>query len=250
MGRLEGKVAVVTGAGRGLGRAIAELFSREGASVLVTDIQDDLGAEVEKSIADGGGRGVFRHLDVTSEDDWAAGVEYCRTEFGAPDILVSNAMFWADSNIAEITVADWQRSLDVMLGGTFHGIRAVLPDMRERGAGTVVSVASPIGGNIGIPTLAGYQAAKAGIIALTRHVAVTYGSAGIRANSLLPGPMYTPGLAEIGFTETAEAIASGFPLARIAAPEEVAAGALFLASDESGYMTGACLNVDGGHAAI
>lgn len=250
MKRLINKTAIVTGAGRGLGRAIAEAFAREGAAVLVTDVQDDLGTDVTDAIVKSDGQARFQHLDVTQEDEWTYAVERCRTELGAPDILVNNAMVWYNADIAAVTVEEWHRGLDVMLNGTFYGIRAVLPDMRARKAGSIVSVGSPIGGAIAIPAMATYQAAKAGIIALTRHVAVTYGTEGIRANSLLPGPMYTPGLAETGFAESAEGIAAHFPLGRIAQPEEVAAGALFLASDESGYMTGSCLAIDGGHLAI
>lgn len=250
MRRLEGKVAVITGAGRGLGRTMAELFGREGAAVLIADIRNDLGEDVAGAIATEGGRALFHHLNVTSEADWAAGVERCRAELGTPDVLVSNALAWYDANVADVDVDDWRRGLDVMLNGTFFGIRAVLPGMREQRSGSIVSVASVIGGHVAIPAYATYQAAKGAIISLTRHAAATYGPEGIRANSLLPGPMYTPGLAESGFTESAEGIASTFPLARIADPAEVAAGALFLASDESSYMTGSSLVIDGGQVAV
>jgi NAD(P)-dependent dehydrogenase (short-subunit alcohol dehydrogenase family) len=250
LGRLDDKVAIITGAGRGLGQTMAEMFAREGAAVLIADVRDDLGEGVAAGINSGGGRAHFHHLDVTSEAEWAAGIESCRAELGAPDVFVSNALVWYAANVADVTVEDWRRGLDVMLNGTFFGIRAVLPGMRERNSGSIVSVASVIGGNVAIPAYATYQAAKGAIISLTRHVAATYGVEGIRANSLLPGPMYTPGLAESGFTEAAEGIASTFPLPRIANPEEVAAGALFLASDESSYMTGATMPIDGGQIAV
>jgi len=251
MGRVDGKVAIVTGSARGLGRAIAELFAREGAAVLVADVREDLGESVVAAITDAGGRAAFQRLDVTSDLDWAAGVERCRRDLaGSPGVLVSNAMVFHPADIADVTIEDWRHTLDVSLNGTFLGVRAVLPGMREQHSGSIISVASVIGGNIAIPVHASYQAAKGALIALTRHVAVTYGGEGIRANSLLPGPMYTEGMVDSGTAEFAEQIAKTFPLGRIARPDEVAAGALFLASDESSYVTGVSIPIDGGQIAV
>ena len=249
MGRLDNKVAVITGSAQGLGRTVADMFAAEGAAVLIADISDERGEAAAEAICARGGVARYQHLDVTSPSAWHEGIVRCRSELGAPDILVSNALAWFPEDIEGVSFEHWSTGLDVMLNGTFHGIRAVLPDMRKRGSGSIVSVASAVGGSVAIPAYATYQAAKAGIIALTRHVAATYGKENIRANSLLPGPMYTEGLADSGFIEMSEQIASTFPLARIARPEEVAAGALFLASDESSYMTGANLIIDGGQVA-
>jgi NAD(P)-dependent dehydrogenase (short-subunit alcohol dehydrogenase family) len=250
MGRVEGKVAIVTGAGRGLGRSIAELLADEGAAVAVVDVQDDLGHSVTEGIEAGGGRATFRHLDVSSEGDWADAVASIGDELGVPDVLVGNAMAWVPGTIEEVSYDEWRRGLSVMLDGGFLGMRAVLPGMVRLGHGSIVTIGSVVGGCVGIPAWATYQAAKGGIIALTRHVAATYGGSGIRANSILPGPMYTPGLAESGFSEAAEGIAATFPLARIADPAEVAAAAVFLASDDSSYITGAAVPVDGGQVAV
>jgi cyclopentanol dehydrogenase len=250
MGRLDNKVAIVTGGGRGLGRSIAELFAREGAKVLIADIGDDDAAEAVGAIAGAGGEARYQRLDVTSEADWATGVQVCTDELGAPDILVSNAMAWVPGTITEVETDAWRHGLDVMLNGTFFGARAVLPGMRQRGSGNIVSVASVIGPHVAIPAYASYQAAKGGLRALTNHIAATYGSEGIRANTLMPGPMYTPGLEQSGFAEAAAGIASTFPLARVADPAEVAYGALWLASDESSYATGVALPIDGGQIIV
>jgi NAD(P)-dependent dehydrogenase (short-subunit alcohol dehydrogenase family) len=250
MGRVEDRVAIVTGAGRGLGQAIAQLLAAEGAAVAVVDVQDDLGRSVAEGIERSGGRALFQHLDVSSETDWTAAVARIGDELGTPDVLVGNAMAWVPGTIEEVSVEEWRRGLGVMLDGGFLGMRAVLPGMVRLGRGSIVTIGSVIGGSVAIPAWATYQAAKGGIIALTRHVATTYGASGIRANSVLPGPMYTPGLADSGFTEAAEGIASTFPLARIADPSEVAAAAVFLASDDSSYITGAALPVDGGQVAM
>jgi len=250
VGRLDDKVAIITGGGRGLGRAIAELFAAENARVVIADIQDEVGEKAARAITAAGHTARFQHLDVTSEQEWAAAARTVEAELGTPDILVSNALTWVLENALDVSTEDWRRVIEVVLNGTFFGMRAVLPGMLEKGSGSIVSVASVIGPHVAIPAHAPYQAAKAGMVALTRHIAATYGAQGIRANSLLPGPMYTEGLALSGFTDAAEQFAATFPLGRIAQPAEVAAGALFLASDESSYATGVSLAMDGGQIIV
>lgn len=250
MPRLDDKVAIITGGGRGLGRAIAELFAAENAKVALAEISGETGEVAAAAINAAGGTARYVHLDVTKEADWAAAVERVGDELGPPDILVSNALTWVLANALEVSTEDWQRVIDVVLNGTFYGIRAVLPGMLERGKGSIVSVASVIGPAVSIPAYGPYHAAKGGVVALTRHIAATFGAQGIRANCLLPGPMYTEGLESAGFTDAAEQIASTFPLGRIGKPEEVAVGALFLASDEASYATGVSLPIDGGQIIV
>jgi NAD(P)-dependent dehydrogenase (short-subunit alcohol dehydrogenase family) len=246
-GRLDGRIALVSGSARGLGAAIADVFTREGAAVLVTDILDELGEATAQRLRDAGGTAAYQHLDVTQEADWKAAVERCATEFGrAPDVFVSNAFLWAPGTVADVAVEDWTRGLGVNLTGPFLGIRAVLPAMRAQGRGSIVTVGSSMGGEVAAPDFAGYQAAKAGLTALARHVAVTYGKEGVRANAIHPGPMYTEGMVEVDFIGPMEHIASSFPLARVGTPEEVAWSAVFLASDESSYITGTAVIPDGG----
>jgi 3alpha(or 20beta)-hydroxysteroid dehydrogenase len=244
--RLDGKVAIVTGAARGLGASIAELYAGEGAKVLLTDVRDDEGEAVAAGIRETGGTAVYQHLDVTSPDEWTAAVERCESELGPVNVLVNNAFIYSQPAIADVSWEEWSRNIDVNLNGPFHGFRAVLPGMRERRDGTFVTISSSNGNEMSLPAQVSYQAAKAGLTAVTRHIAVAYAAEGIRANSIHPGPIRTPGLVEQDFMEMAEFIATGFPIQRLAEPEEVAWAAVYLASNESSYTTATELVIDGG----
>jgi 3alpha(or 20beta)-hydroxysteroid dehydrogenase len=250
-GRLDGKVAIISGSARGLGAEIARLFVEQGASVLTSDILDDVGEESTAKLRDQGYPAVYQHLDVTDEGDWHAGVERCESEFGSgPDVLVSNAYFFSLPPIIGEDPETWKKSLDVNLTGHYHGFRAVLPGMIDKGKGSIIAISSTNGADVAFPSQASYQAAKAGVWSLIRHVAVTYGADGVRANSIHPGPMNTEAIrSSEGFFEAVTAIASSFPIPRIPEPEEVAWAAVFLASDESSYMTAAKMVVDGGSSA-
>jgi 3alpha(or 20beta)-hydroxysteroid dehydrogenase len=248
-GRLDGKVAIISGAARGLGACMARLFAAEGAAVLVTDVRDELGEGVAADIRETGGQALYVHLDVRSEAEWADAVQRCERELGPPTTFVVNAFRYTHPTILELSTQEWQENLDINLTGGFFGLRAVLPGMIERGHGTIVTIGSSNGNEMSLPSQAGYQAAKAGLTALTRHVAVTYGPDGIRANAIHPGPFRGPMLDEVGFAEGASRIASVFPIARLGEPEEIAAAALHLASDESSYTTGTVLVIDGGSVA-
>jgi 3alpha(or 20beta)-hydroxysteroid dehydrogenase len=250
-GRLEGKVALISGGARGLGATMAKLFVREGAAVMLGDIRDDLGTEVAVEISQTeGGTCLFQHLDVRSSEDWAAAVSRCEAELGHVDVLVSNAFKWVMGNVADVSEQAWQDTIDVILTGAFHGIRAVLPAMREQGRGSIIAISSSVGGEMAAPDFAPYQAAKGGLTALIKHVGGTFAGEGVRANAIHPGPIRTPALTENGFTEGAEFAASGFPIPRISEPDEIAWAAVYLASDESSYMTASKIVIDGGSSSF
>jgi 3alpha(or 20beta)-hydroxysteroid dehydrogenase len=180
-GRLAGKVALITGSARGVGAEIARKFADEGASVLVTDILDELGAQTSNAIAATGARAVYQHLDVTEEDDWRIGVELCERELGPIDVFVSNAFSYGADNstkFTEMTLDQWQRGIDVNLTGPFLGVRAVLPGMCDRGRGSIIAIASVSGTMQAFPKNPDYQAAKAGTAALMRNLCGLPGSQG------------------------------------------------------------------------
>jgi NAD(P)-dependent dehydrogenase (short-subunit alcohol dehydrogenase family) len=248
--RLAGKVAIISGGARGVGAAMSRLFALEGAKVLVTDIRDDLGEATAAKIREEGGDATYRHLDVTSEADWEDGVAFCNRELGPVNVFVSNAFYFGGPALADLPTDEWHRSTMVNLTGPFFGMRAVLPTMRANREGSIVAIVSSDGPDASLPNHAAYQASKAGTVALVRHTAVTYGHDGVRANSIHPGPIRTPVLAEEpGFIEAISEFAKGFPIGRISEPEEVAWVAVFLASDESSYVTASRYHVEGGSTA-
>jgi NAD(P)-dependent dehydrogenase (short-subunit alcohol dehydrogenase family) len=250
VGRLAGKVAIVTGAARGLGAAIAQRFGEEGAAVLLVDVRDELGEEAAARVSAGGATAVYRRLDVTSAADWRSGVAACRELLGPPSVFVHNAFVFGGASLADETDEGWHRVVDVTLTGGFLGMRAVIPMMAAAGGGAIVNISSTHGGDVAVAGIAAYQAAKGGLTALTRHAAVTYADDGIRANCVHPGPIRTPVIDEAGFTAQQEAIAAELPLGRVAEPDEVAGAALYLASPEAAYVTGTTLVVDGGYTAL
>ena len=245
-GRLAGKVVLFCGAARGIGAAIARLSAAHGASVLLTDIRDDEGEAVAAAIADNGGAAAYRHLDVRARAEWDAARDDAEARFGPVDVLVGNAFRMSLPALADLTDAEWADSLDVNLTGGFHGVRSVLPGMRARGGGSIIVGAATNGNDVALPVNAAYLAAKAALSSLVRHVAVAYGRDGVRANAVHPGGTRTEMLGEEGGLGLATALAAGFPIPRLAAPGELAQAVLYLASDESSYVTGTSLVVDGG----
>ncbi|MEB3371272.1 SDR family NAD(P)-dependent oxidoreductase [Saccharopolyspora mangrovi] len=238
--RLQGKVALVTGGARGIGRAIAELFAEQGARVIVGDIDAPGGSA--------SGRITWRDLDVRDLASWQAATDAVVEEHQRIDVLVNNAgLVGAYEPIDEISLQDWTRVVEVNQTGTFYGMRTVIPHMRAQGGGSIVNVSS-IWGMVGCPGVAAYQASKAAVRMMTKNAALSYVADGIRVNSLHPGIADTPMIAEQDTAITAEVIAET-PMRRAAAPREIAYGALFLASDEASYVTGIELPVDGGYTA-
>lgn len=242
-GRLAGKVAIVSGGARGIGRAIAERFAAEGAAVTIGDVLDD---EVKRAEASGL---AAEHLDVRERSDWRRIVDRCRSEFGPPDVLVSNAGVLLACGIADTDGSDYRNSFDVNVLGAVFGLQAVIPAMRERGGGSAIIVSSTAA-VVGAAGLSAYAASKAASMSLAKSAALELGPLGIRVNSLHPGGVQTAmsqGPAFEGFDQ--EAFYSRLPIPRIAQPEEIAGAAVFLASDESGFATGSAFFIDGGQLA-
>jgi 3alpha(or 20beta)-hydroxysteroid dehydrogenase len=231
-GRLSGKVALVTGAARGQGRAEAERFAAEGAVVVAADVLD---------VGDLGGV----HLDVTSAESWAEAVGVAVARHGRIDVLVNNAGIHRLAPLDEMSEADFRQVLDVNLVGPYLGTRAVLGAMGE--GGSIVNVSS-LNGLAGSARATAYTASKFGLRGLTRAAAVELGPRGIRVNAICPGVIRTPMVSYV-VDEHEDAIARGLPLRRIGEPADVAEAALFLASDESAWITGADITVDGGQIA-
>jgi NAD(P)-dependent dehydrogenase (short-subunit alcohol dehydrogenase family) len=248
--RLRDKVAIVTGAAHGIGRAIAELFAEEGAWVMVADLDDVDGEITAAGIRDRGGRAVFRNVDVANAGQVNAAVlQAAEAENGSIDVLCNNAAYLAQWNdVVGASPAEWDRCFQVGLMGTTHFTREVLPFMVPRRAGSIVNIAS-IQGMVGARGSAAYTAMKHAVIGLTRSVAYDFAAHNIRANAVCPGPIDTRIAAKPG-DELYDRQISKTPLGRVGQPREVAYAALFLASDEASYITGAVLPVDGGWTAI
>lgn len=249
MPRLEGKVALISGGARGQGAVEARMFAQEGARVVIGDILDELGMQVQAEINETGGECLYVHLDVTSEGDWQSAVEAAVSRFGKLDVLVNNAGVYLRGSVQETSPEDWDLVMDVNAKGAFLGTRAAMPAMKESGGGSIVNIAS-FNALVGTTTSAAYNVSKAALRMLTKSTAVQYAEDGIRANAIHPGPirtsMFLSGFPDDEAIEKRRAVV---PLGRIGTPEDVAYGALFLASDESSYMTGSDLVIDGGWTA-
>jgi len=245
--RLENKVALISGGARGMGAAEARMFAREGAKVVIGDVLEAEGRQVEAEINEVGGECLFLRLDVTSESDWQKAVETAVARFGKLDILVNNAGVVARGVLEDTTSEEWDRVMNINAKGVFLGTKAAIPEMRKAGGGSIVNISS-MSGMVGQPNIQPvYNASKGAVRIFTKSVAVQYAKEGIRVNSVHPGAVDTPMSAERQADPEAqrETIAH-IPLGRTAQPEEVAYGVLYLASDEASFVTGSELVIDGG----
>ncbi|RNM12601.1 SDR family NAD(P)-dependent oxidoreductase [Nocardioides pocheonensis] len=249
MKRLEGRVALVTGAASGIGAATAHRLAAEGAAVMLTDIQDEAGELVAKDVVDHGGRASYLHHDVSSQDEWQSAVDRTLETYGRLDILVNNAGMGDLATIEDTTLEDWQRTIGIDQTGVFLGMKTAAEALKTSGHGSVVNISSIFGTSGGFGTSPAYHAAKGAVRTLTKNVALHWAPEGVRVNSIHPGFIDTPILDQAKGTEFEQAMIALTPLARLGRPEEVAAGVAYLASDDAAFVTGLELYIDGGFMA-
>ena len=247
--RLEGKVALITGGARGQGAAEARMFASEGAKVVIADILDGEGEKLAAAIGESGGDAMFVHLDVTSEDQWRNAITATVLRFGKLDVLVNNAAVWRRGRVEETTGEHWDSVMEVNAKGVFLGTKLAIPEMRKAGGGSIINISS-VAGLVGSLTSSAYSASKGAVRLLTKSTAIQYAAEGIRANSIHPGAIDTAMGEQVWpNAETRDEVVARTPVGRMGVPEDIAYGALFLASDESSFVTGSELVIDGGMSA-
>ena len=250
MGRLDGKVALISGGARGQGATEARMMALEGASVVFGDILDDAGRQVEAQIRELGGEATYVHLDVTREADWQSAVDTAVNTYGTLNVLVNNAGILIRKTLEETTGEDWDRIMNINAKGVFLGTKAAIPAMREAGAGSIVNISSTAGLVSSPSGSASYTATKGAVRLLTKSTAVQYAKEGIRCNSVHPGPIETDMIQDsLSDPDALAERMQRLPMGRVGKPEEVAYGVIYLASDESSFVTGSELVIDGGTTA-
>ncbi len=245
--RLEGKVAIISGGARGMGAAEARIFARAGARVVIGDLLEEEGLKVVAEIGEAGGEALFVRLDVTDESSWQSAVEAAVERFGKVDILVNNAAILRTQGLLETTEEIWDEVMDVNTKGTFLGTKTVIPEMRKVGGGSIINISSGAG-ITGSRRNTAYHASKGAVRIFTKSAAIQYAGENIRVNSVHPGPVDTDMLAS-SLTVEGGRRPEDVPLGRYGKPEEVAYGVLYLASDESSFVTGSEVVIDGGRTA-
>ena len=249
MKRLEGRVALITGAASGIGRATAERLAAEGSAVVVTDVQDEAGEQTATAIRGGGGDAIYLHLDVTDGAGWAAVVERVLADRSRLDVLVNNAGLGDLAPIEETSLADWERTVAIDQTGVFLGMKTCAEALKASGHGSVINISSIFGTSGGFGTSPAYHAAKGAVRTLTKNVALHWATEGVRVNSVHPGFVRTPILDQAKGTEVWDAMTAMTPMGRLGEPEEIAAAVAYLASDDASFVTGLELYVDGGYIA-
>jgi NAD(P)-dependent dehydrogenase (short-subunit alcohol dehydrogenase family) len=249
MGRLDGKVALITGGASGMGMVASRLFASEGAAVVLTDVADVAGEAVAAEIETAGGQALYVHSDVSDEADAEAMVKAAVDRFGGLHVLYNNAgvMMSQDGSVTETDASIWDTTLDINVKGVAFGCKYGVPAMIASGGGTIINVASFVAWMGAATSQTAYTASKGAVLSMTREIAVVYARQGIRANALCPGPVLTPLLAKfLSDDATRQRRLVHIPMGRFGEAAEIANGALFLASDDSSFMTGQSLIVDGG----
>lgn len=242
--RLGGKVALISGGASGLGAAQATLYAREGARVVIGDLQESLGADTVSAIERDGGEARFVRLDVTDPASWAAAVAFAVAEFGSLTTLVNNAGIFHPGGIEIETAEGWDRMIAVNQTGVFLGMKIAAPELLKSGNAAIVNISS-LYGLIGSPNAVSYHASKAAVRVMSKGTALEFARRGIRVNTIFPGQIRTPILGDITPEQDA-AIKSAIPMGEVGDPMDIAYGSLYLASDEARYVSGAELWIDGG----
>ncbi|MGI8925085.1 MAG: SDR family NAD(P)-dependent oxidoreductase [Tepidiformaceae bacterium] len=248
MGRIDGKVAIITGAASGMGRASAHLFAAEGARLLLADINGEACEAVAAEVRSSGANAIAVRVDVSDPPAVESMVQAAVDAYGTLDILFNNAGIEGPSaRLTEVSCEDWDRVIAVNLKGVFLGMKYGLPAMVAGGGGSIINTASAVG-LVGWPGAAAYSASKGGVVIITKTAAIEYASRNVRVNAICPGIVHTPMVDRItgGSDEAIERMRRAQPIARVGQPQDIAQMALFLASDESTFITGAAIPVDGG----